>query len=195
MCAHNRGVRFMYKVSTFATVQLGRARYLCYLVVPEPYQTEITMELAKHVEAFGEQLGEYGALIQPFENAKRQTFQEVANKAWDENVRRKVEDAMYPFLLVIGTGFADFNPQDSKWALIWFEDYEETPKDIFKVLSGLARQVVSGESVFDYLKKVSREHALEEGAKRIQVRPGAFGVSIDAKAILMDLGRRLLRDR
>ena len=76
------------KVSSFLGVEIGELSYLFILLALQTrYLTEVREQLLRHVDAFGEDLGEGGKVVHAYEASRHQTFREVAEKRWPDEVR------------------------------------------------------------------------------------------------------------
>jgi hypothetical protein len=59
------------KVSSFLGVQIGKLSYLFILLAWQTrYLTEVREQLLRHVDAFGEDLGESGSVVHAYESSK-----------------------------------------------------------------------------------------------------------------------------
>jgi hypothetical protein len=102
-------------------VEIGDLSYLFILLgMQTRYLTEVREQLLRHVDAFGEDLGEGGKVVHAYESSKHQTFEEVCEKRWPDEVLRLLRDTLEPVMLIIDTSFADFDPEVDNWGIIWF---------------------------------------------------------------------------
>lgn len=176
------------KVSSFLGVEIGQLSYLFILLALQTrYLTEVREQLLRHVDAFGEDLGEGGKVVHSYEASRHQTFREVSQKRWPEEVRTLLRDTLEPVMLIIDKSFADFDPEVDNWGIIWFSTLESKPQSIPKVLHKLATLSRDGQDVFSYLNALRRRERLGGVIKYLKIdKVGAFGIFVDIEAILAD---------
>ncbi len=176
------------KVSSFLSVEIGQLSYLFILLALQTrYLTEVREQLLRHVDAFGEDLGEGGKVVHSYEASRHQTFREVSEKRWPEEVRTLLRDTLEPVMLIIDKSFAEFDPEVDNWGIIWFSTLESKPQSIPKVLHKLATLSRDGQDVFSYLNTLRRRERLGGVIKYLKVdKVGAFGIFVDIEAILAD---------
>lgn len=176
------------KVTAFWPVQVGRFKYLFFLISWNDYSNSITESLERNFEIFGRDLELKGKVIQAYQNAKGQTFEEVKRKiGWPDAVRDRLDSELYPFLLVINESFERFDPRGNEWSIIWLSDFRENQDSISEIFGMLLRRIRKDENLFDYFKSLFRKQAAKKFMDRIEMKPGIFGFSVDVKAILADL--------
>jgi hypothetical protein len=174
-------------VSSFIPVDVGRRKYLFFLVAWNEFINPITEAVAQNREAFGESLGLHATVVQAYKGASYKVAKEVKEKAWPPEVDRRMGEEQYPFMVAVENDFAQFEPSLHRWGVVWFSDLERDPATLWKVFSALARKVQRGEDLFDYLRELSKNAKFKQAATYIEAKPGAFGVSINIKAIAEDL--------
>lgn len=181
----------------FAPVKLGAFKYLFLIVGWNDYGTEMKNEMAKQLDAFGADLGTSALVLQAYKASEYQTFEEVAKKDWPADFRERLNGDVDPCMLVIDRDFETFNPAKDRWAAVWFSDLATYAKDLPHLFHKLAQLSKSGESLFEYLKRLALQHQAKEAAKlgRIaryfEVKPQVFGISIDVGKILDDVSRAI----
>lgn len=192
------------KVSTFLNVGGDAYRYTFLLVVWNDYADGVRNEINRHADAFGGDLGPAGLFVEPFPDRKYETAAEVLAKEWPEEVKLRMHNDADPILLILDHPFADFDPREHGYAIIWLSEYQVEPQQILPLLKTLARKTKDGDDVIGYLVEAaarSEQVALadEAGAavalaarvaSYIEVKPQIFGVSIDLKALLRDIANR-----
>jgi hypothetical protein len=176
------------KVSSFVGVEIGDLSYLFILLAMQTrYLTEVREQLLRHVDAFGEDLGEGGKVVHAYESSKHQTFREVCEKRWPNEVLRLLWDTLEPVMLIIDRSFADFDPEVDNWGIIWFSTLESKPQSIPKVLHKLATLSRDGQDIFAYLDTLRRRDRLGGVIKYLKIdKVGAFGIFVDVEAIITD---------
>jgi hypothetical protein len=176
------------QVSTFLPVDIGKKRYLFFIVTWNDYATVIGEELDKQFAAFGEDLGPAGKVIKSYKSASRTSFYEVIEKTWPVEIRKRFDSEQDPFMLVVDKGFEEFNPESDKWGIVWFSNFHEKPGMVYRLFGALARKVRREDDVFNYLNAVARKDKFRKFGKYFELKkPKVFGVSIDVQAIIEDM--------
>jgi hypothetical protein len=177
------------KVSAFWPVEIGRFKYLFFLVNWNDFSNTITESLERNLETLGEEIGLQGKVVQAYKGARWETFEEVKKKeGWPYDVSARFDSEQYPFMLVVKTGFERFSPQEDTWAVVWFSDFRENPDSISEIFSTLLKKIRQDEPLFDYFSGLKAKQAAKGLVGYFELKPGVFGVSVDVKAILQDLG-------
>jgi hypothetical protein len=114
-------------------------------------------------------------------------FDELLDKNWPPPIRERLSTDFYPFMLVIRADFANFDPQADQWALIWFREFRSDPTQVIELFGRMARKIKLGEDAFGYLAAFAVRDRAGRWARYFEFKPGIFGVSIDASAVLQDL--------
>jgi hypothetical protein len=169
-------------------VDIGTKKYLFFIVTWNDYVTQVGEELDRQFVAFGEDLGITGSVIKAYKSAARESFLEVMEKSWPDEIRRKFDKEQDPFMIVIEKGFKDFEPDSDQWGIVWFSNFREKPGSIYRLFGALARKTRQGEDVLGYLKAVSSKEKYKKLGKYFELKkPEIFGVSVDVGAIIDDL--------
>ena len=96
-----------------------------------------------------------------------------------------------PFLLIIDTSFARFEPMTSRSAIVWFSDWGNRPSEVWKPLAALQKRILLENDLFAYFENL-RIRALRSkwirGFKKLTqyfelslpIIPGFVSVHIDA---------------
>jgi len=190
-----------FKVSTFLNVGGGTYKFTFLLVLWNDYKDSVRDEMNRQAEAFGEDLGLEGALVQPYPQRMHDTAQEVLNKKWPPKIGTRMSDDADPLLLIVNRDFASFDPRQDPYAIIWLSDYHSKPESIRPMLQQLARRTRRGDDVIVYLRDIAEraseaEHRQKAAgvarraarlASYIEIKPNIFGVSVDVSAILKDI--------
>ena len=174
-------------VSSFKNLKIGDFEYLFIIVTWNDYMSEVSKEVEKHFESFGEDLGGKGKVIKPFKSVKRDTAEELLSKQWPDEIEKKLNALVDPILLIISKDFEEFNPGEDPWAIIEFSDYFAQTNKIYKVFSLLANIVKRRENIFEFLEKETKRKNFKKWLGYIEVKPGIFGFKINGNAILEDL--------
>ena len=180
------------KVTAFWPVKSGIFEYLFFVTNWNDYSSTISKSLKDNLGAFGSDLGLKGKVIEAFSHAKWETFREItAKENWPEKVRNRFEEEQFPFMLVINKSFKDFNPADHHWSIIWFSDFRNDPDSIPIIFSNLVKKIKQNTNLFDYLSGLSQNEKTRDFSEYFEIKPGIFGVSVDVKAILLDIGKAI----
>jgi hypothetical protein len=184
------------KVSAFWPVQVGKFQYLFFIVNWNDFSNQITASLERNIEILGQEIGIAGKVVQSYKSARGQTFDEVINKdGWPRNVSTRFESEQYPFMLVINKNFEDFSPPDDVWAVVWFSDFSDNPDRISEIFGTLVKKIRREEDLFAYFRSLTLKQNTKEFVDYFEIKPGAFGLSVDVKALLEDLGTSIQRRR
>lgn len=184
------------QVSTYLNVGGDRSVFL--LVVWNDFQTRVRDELERQAGAFGADMGPKGVFVQPYPHRAFETAQQVLEKPWPEEITARLSDEA-PLILVLDQAFAEFDPREHAYAVIWLRDYEDEPDMLRAMLEVLARKARCDEDVIGYLHEVAertirgQRRLVGRGARLasyLEIKPQLFGVSIDLKAIFRDIADR-----
>lgn len=187
-------------VWSFKNVTLRNRKYLVLLVRHNDFPEPVSAELERHADKFGEFMRAKGALIVPYPHRSRDALDEVLAKDWPSEIKEKMEATQFPFFVVVDQDYEVFSPKTHRSALIWFEDFEQKPIEIWKVLDSVAKKIYHDEDLFGYLEDIdtkARRAQLAKGAEAparwvdltLPIVPGF--VSINASAIWADLMKKL----
>ncbi len=183
------------QVTAFWPVQSGVFDYLFFVTNLNDYSSTISRSLEDNLEIFGSDLALKGKVIEAYSRAKWETFKEITDKeSWPEKVKGRFEREQFPFMLVINKDFQEFNPNEHHWSVIWFSDFRDDPDSIPIIFSNLVRKIKQNINLFEYLSGLSRDAKTKDFSEYFEIKPGIFGVSVDVKAILLDIGKAI-RDR
>ena len=174
-------------VSSFLDVQLGKQKYLFFLITWNDYVTTLSKVLDDQWQAFGADLGPRGSVIRAYQRHAKNSFGEVMAKTWPKDIRERFDNEQDPFILVIDRDFAVFNPGEHPWTIIWMSDFFKEPEKIYRLFGSLARRVERGEDIFEYVQSLARKQKVKKAGKYFELKPGIFGASVDIKAMLQDL--------
>jgi len=178
------------KVSALWPVQIGKFQYLFFIINWNDFSNAITESLERNVEILGQEIGLAGKVVHAYKHARWETFAEVKKKdGWPNDIDSRFDSEQYPFMLVINKNFEEFSPQENVWAVVWFSDFRENPDTISEIFSSLVKKIRQDEDLFAYFKGLTVKQTTKEFTEYFEIKPGAFGMSIDVKAILEDLGR------
>ncbi len=176
------------RVSTFWDLKIGKARYHFFVITWTDYVTAVSEEINRQFDAFGENLGPDGKVIQAYKSAKRDSFNEVMSKGWPNEIGERLNQEQDPFMLIINKDFAEFNPNLDSWGVIWFSNFYDRPQAIPRLFGKLAMKTQKGEDLFSYLNTLSRKEKFKKFGKYFDLKkPEVFGISIDVEAILEDI--------
>ena len=92
-------------VSSFLDVQLGKQKYLFFLITWNDYVTTLSDELDKQWQAFGADLGPSGTVVRAYRQHAKKSFDEVMAKQWPEEIFKRFGLEQDPFMVVIDRDF------------------------------------------------------------------------------------------
>jgi hypothetical protein len=183
------------EVNAFSEVTIGDDKYLFLLVDATLADNQPdSKELLVH--AFGQALGHDATVIHTPREDAFNAWAEVSNKNWPREIRSKMEDYHYPFILVIKEDFEEFDPSDHRFAILWLsvfgsEDDSERVEELRKLLAGIARRVRSADDpdIFEYVESVAAAGAgPEPAAASASVWDNLRGTAVNATAVIGDAG-------
>ena len=163
-------------VSTFLDIDLGKGKYLFFLITMSDFESKLTEELDKQWPIFGEALGVNGTAIRSFSKKTNQTYDEVFQKPWPLGIAARMLKEQDPYMLITDTPFEEFDPNNHNWSIIWFSDFFKKSDLIYRVFGILAKKVADGEDIFHWTSSLSKKAGL---AQHVEVKPGIFGVSLN----------------
>src|SRR3954453_21308587 len=114
-------------VSTFQWVGREPYRHTFLLVVRDAFEDAVRDEISRQAEAFGAALGPAGQFVKSQPQRMYETAEEVMAKAWPDDVRDRMYEDADPFLLALADPFADFDPREHPYAIVWLSDFHEHP--------------------------------------------------------------------
>lgn len=138
------------KVSSFAHVQLEGADYLFFVVIDPRLTDPFSKFLRKELDAFGENIGLKGRVILPY-RMDSETAGRVINKPWPDDIQNGLRAYDAPFILMVSSSFADFDPNRCDWRLVLISETASASKYVSSFLARLTRTLGRGESPFEYL--------------------------------------------
>ena len=138
-------------VSTFLDTQLGKGKYLFFLIMWLDFESDITKALNDNWEKFGEAIGTDRLAIRPFSKSNDKTYDEVQKKEWLAEIAARMSKEQDPYMLIINTAFEEFDPKEHVWSIVWFSDFQKSPEVIYRLFGAFARKIHGGEDIFDGL--------------------------------------------
>jgi hypothetical protein len=173
-------------------VKLEHRDVIVILLTWNQFSNKMNDEIKKHTEKFGQLMTYKGVLVMPYEDRMADALSEVLSKGWDEDLKTRMMDQQYPFLLIINRDFEAFNPKADKFAFVWFSDLKGQEENIWQIFDTIAQKVSRKEDIFDYLAKAAEQEkegkltdrlaGLSKYAEiRIPIIPGV--ISLNAGAV------------
>jgi hypothetical protein len=192
------------KVSTLLDVDPGGGRYVFLLIVWNDYADRVRDELNRQADAFGEDMGRSGTLVQPYPQRIHDVASEVLHKPWPPEIAGRFESDQEPIILILDRDWQSFDPREHPFGIIWVSGFSDDPAEVRPFLMRLAHLTRRGDDVIAYLRDVvERERVaaaaditersiglLARFASYIEIKPRVFGVAIDLKAVLRDIAER-----
>lgn len=175
------------QVSTLLNVNIGEMKYLFFVVSRNDYSSKIKDELEKQFNAFGEDLGPDAKVIKPYNSAIRRSFEEIQGKPWTKEIRERIDAELDPFMLIVNKSFNEFDPNQDPWSVVWLSNFYENPDLLYRLLGALSLKMHKGEDIFQYMKSVTKKEKLKKYTNYFDLKPGIYGISIDIKALVLDL--------
>ena len=171
-------------MSTFESVRIQDYQYLIFFVFWSDLESEFTRRLREQGISFGAEIEEKGFVVLSHGKTSFETAEQVRLKKWPEEVRKRLQADMQPFILIIDEDFKDFEPKEHHWVIIWLSDYIGDPDQVHSVLQRLLRKIKTGSNLFKELQENRGKKWYQKWAKYVEVKPKVFGVTVNAKGIL-----------
>jgi hypothetical protein len=192
------------RVSTLLDVGPRGGRYVFLLVEWNDYASDVRDELNRQAQAFALDLGHDGVLVQAFPQRMYEAMQQLLEKPWPADIRKRLDEEQDPIVLVFDQGWDSFDPRHDPYAVIWLAGFRDRLDAVPRVLHDLALRTRRGEDVITHLKEIAERRAQDAAEDRlekdvgflarlasyVELKPKIFGVSIDLSALLRDLGSR-----
>jgi len=178
------------KVVSFQDVEIrGARKYLLLLVAWNEFQSELRESLGKHSEVLGRAVGRSAAWVEAYDNW--QAYQEIIEKTWPEKIKERMNNEQDPFLLIIDTSFARFDPMTNRSAVVWFSDWGNRPSEVWKPLAALQKRILLENDLFAYFENLRIRALRSKWIRRfnkltqyfelsLPIIPGFVSVHIDA---------------
>ena len=172
-------------MSSFENVLVQDYNYLIFVVFWNELETEFTNNLKEQAHSLGTALDELGFVVQPSKaKATYETAQQVKEKEWPDEIIRKFDAEQFPFILIINNDFNSFNPKQHPWTIFWGSEDFSNVDQVHKLFSKILQLIRAGDNLFDYFEKHQNQPWYKKLFKHIEVKPGIFGVTVDAKGII-----------
>jgi hypothetical protein len=164
--------------------------YLFFLLTEDYIESnrKIAESLAPLLTKFAQDLGDSGALVKPFPGGARDTLGDIIRKAWsNDQIMRMRQDL--PAILVTDVDFDDFDPRISNYLYISLRDSINKYGDVeIFTLAELLSELILGARIKDlfnvandYLKAQKNKETWQAALESLELKPGAFGISLDLK--------------
>jgi hypothetical protein len=140
--------------SSFAEVRLGNLKYLFLLVDKALTEDDRDELLDGRLRRFGRVLGRDAKIVHTYPGLD--PFREVIAKNWDHpELVDRMRATGQPFLLVIATDFASFDPRRDSWEIVWLEGYDKAKlRDVFdRLAEAVQLEEQTGEDIFHYIER------------------------------------------
>lgn len=191
----------MWITHSYVGTTKNEVRCLFFLLL-EDYieeQTQFARELSLELERFARNLGDSGAVVRPFSGDIEQARENVLDKNWTPEQLEEVVKT--PALLMIGTDFDDFDPQEDPWVLFNLGNriVEGVPAayQFREPLASITTAVANeGVDPFEVAHRAQHEIAAHDALKIFEAKPGLFGFSVNlvkAGEVLASAYRRYAR--
>lgn len=148
-------------------------------------QRGLSDEVKTEIERFARNLCNFGAVVAPFPGDAPTTQRSVLDKQWTPEEKREL--CQTPAMLMIDTDFDDFDPQRHSWVLFHFDRSSSYDGTYAAKLRSLLAKIVDSTSnqdsnPFEVVRGALRNEAVAHASKLFNIRPGAFGISVDLRA-------------
>ncbi|QSZ51297.1 hypothetical protein [Arthrobacter sp. D5-1] len=193
-----------YRLSSLLNVSPVDGRYVFLLVEWNDFAHGVKEELHRQADAFGQAMRTNGVFIRAFERSTDAVVEEVMDKQWPAEIAERFMTDQEPIILIFDRDWADFDPREHPYGIIWVSDFQDDPAAVRPLLSELAMRTARGDDIIAYLQEVAEKErrtsaldVVERGtgllariASYVEIKPEIFGVAVDLKAILRDMAER-----
>jgi len=141
------------KVSTLTNVNLSGSDYLFVVLNESDYDTEIQRVLGREIERLGGNLGAMVRVTRPIRReASIRMLGQVREKPWPDEVLSRIESEQLPFILILQTDFAAFDPNTDNWFIVWLSSLRNTKKGISRLCDVFNRQFEADRDLVQFLE-------------------------------------------
>jgi hypothetical protein len=179
----------MWLTTSFLDVRRGDLEYLFFLLTEDYIEGNVRIagSLGPLLERFARDLGSEGAVVRPFAGDASKVFGEAANSKWPDRTKWFFHEKT-PGLLIIAEDFRQFDPDRSTWVFVSFRSSMTDTGDIKvfemqEALQGLLAGVQRGDLLERCEEYVTTRSELAGLSEAFEVRPGAFGISVDFRVL------------
>ena len=141
------------KVSTLTNVNLSGSDYLFVVLNESDYDTEIQRVLGGQIERLG---GNLGAMVRVSRPAGREAsirmLGQVRERPWPDEVLRRIEADQLPFILILQTDFAAFDPNTDNWFIVWLSSLKNRKTGISRLCDVFDRQIQADIDLYHFLE-------------------------------------------
>jgi hypothetical protein len=163
-------------------------RYLLYLVHDRyfPASTDGERILAAIRDVFASDIGRAAAVIESFPEQVEHNRDLLLQKNWPQSHRDILESGHNAYLVLLGTDFVTFDPQQHRYSLIRLPPDELDCLDSLRVL---AANIRAGEDLFRYIEMRSSlaTRLRKRFVDAVELKPQLFGIAIDLKTLVKPL--------
>lgn len=182
----------MYLKHSFIAIKQGDLDYLLFYITEEYVQNQerLRKQLNPLLETLGRDLGDKGAVIRAFNSEISRVNKELTER-FDQEFKREIiisiENRMEkPGLLILNSDIQSFDPKDNSWIYISFREYLDDfgnlkVYDVQKLFDTIKNAINNGDNLFEKAHQYLRKEKTESAYKIIELKPGAFGISLDLK--------------
>lgn len=145
------------KVSSFLPVKVAAFQYIFLLCNESHYTTWIRDALDNNAALFGEDLGIKAKIVQAYQHQSVEAHKEICSKRWPKEIGERIVNEQDPFILIIRTDFASFDPIQDEWRILFLSDFEADPDSIGRVFAQFAKLVREELDVFKWLDAMQQQ--------------------------------------
>jgi len=178
----------MHITTRFIGTERGKMKYLFFLLTEDYIESQVRIMGAMEplLIKLSSEIGQAGALVRPFKNFESDTLGDVLRKQWPDEVRERL--ALTPGILIVDKDFNSFDPKKNKWLHISLRELINSSGDvqIFELNNLITRLIDACKegNLLDIQNPGSKRSSVKDIWDTVELKPGAFGVSIDLKKAL-----------
>jgi hypothetical protein len=185
----------MWITHSYLGTTRGDVRCLFFLL-HEDYieaQSGLSDRVRQEIERFARNMGTFGAVVAPFTGDVESTRQHILDKPWSDADREKIRQT--PAMLMIDQDFDDFDPREHRWVILHLGG-DEGDAGLFRSLMQKLVEALPEQNSdpFYLISEALQKRDIAAATEMIELKPGAFGVSIDLKRAWKSM-KKFLRAR
>lgn len=179
-------------VTMTATFDDPPYKYWMYLVINEYLEDVAKIDsLVQVILNFGKLLGDKGNVVIPMKGAYLETRKQVLELEWESNVFKQLKETEDPYLIIIGSKLKDFVPLLHRFIVLFFKDGVSDPVQYIQILKEISEEIKSDRNIFKWKDGKDQNQPQGNLLRRIydaiEIKPGAFGFSVDLKKLLLKM--------
>jgi len=172
----------MWITDSYIGTLKGNVRCLFFLLHEDYIEAQrgLPDKVNQELERFSRNMGKFGALVKPFNGDVEHTRASVLDKPWTNKELNIVSKT--PSLLMIDQDFDEFDPRTHRWIVLNLDGEQGDPAKFRSLIQKVLDAIPDAdEDPFKFIEKAIKESEVDDFSEVFQIKPGAFGMSLDLK--------------